>query len=52
VPKAKEVIDTVMTKGHVMCNPIVHLVSAHTGFGLKELRSNCIFTLEQEKLST
>ena len=52
VPKAQEIIDKVLAKGNMMCNPVVHLVSAHTGFGLKELRSNCVFTLELEKLSS
>ena len=51
VPKAQEIINTVMEKGQVMCSPLVHLVSAQTGFGMTELRSNCVFTLEQQKLN-
>ena len=52
MPKAQEIIDKVMDKGQVMCSPVVHLVSAQTGFGMKELSSNCVFTLEQQKLSS
>lgn len=46
-PKAEEIILEILDKGLTMCNPIVHLVSSHTGFGLKELKSDCTFILDQ-----
>ena len=49
--KAKTTVDQVIDSGFTLCNPIVHLVSSYSGFGLKELRSNAVFTLEQEKLT-
>jgi len=51
LPKAEEIIDTIISKGQTLCNPIVHLVSTKTGFGLKELRSDCVFIYEQPKMN-
>jgi len=48
--KAERIINDVVGKGLTMCNPIVHLVSAHTGYGLKELRSDSVFIFSQPKL--
>ena len=50
-PKADAVIEQITSAGLSHANPIVHLVSSYTGFGLKELKSDCVFILEQEKLT-
>lgn len=48
--KTDAVVNTVISKGHLLCSPVVHLVSSYTGFGMKELRSDCIYILEQTSL--
>ena len=49
--KTDAIVKTVIDKGLTMCNPVVHLVSSHSGFGLKELKSDAVFIYEQPKLS-
>lgn len=49
-PKADAVVAEITSTGLTFANPIVHLVSSYTGFGLKELKSDCIFICDQEKL--
>ena len=44
-PRAAEIISAVEDKG-LLCNPIVHLVSSHSGFGIQEFRSDCIFIFD------
>ena len=45
-PKAEKVIAAIEYEG-LLCNPIVHLVSAHSGFGITEFRSDCVFIFDQ-----
>ena len=49
--KTDAIVKTVIDKGLTMCNPVVHLVSSNSGFGLKELKSDAVFIYEQPKLS-
>jgi len=49
--KTDAIVKTVIDKGLTMCNPVVHLVSSHTSFGLKELKSDAVFIYDQPKLS-
>ena len=43
----RKVIDEVLAKGTAgAVNPIVHLTSTHTGYGVEELMSDMVFVLE------
>jgi len=47
--KSDAIVAKIVEQGLTMCNPVVHLVSAHTGFGLPELKTDAVFILEQPK---
>ena len=45
--RADAIVSGVVEKGLTMCNPVVHLVSSHSGFGIQELKTGAVFILEQ-----
>ena len=49
-PRADEIVNKIIAEGQTLASPVVHLVSSHTGFGMRELKSDCVFILEQDKL--
>ena len=48
--KLKETADYIRGAGSI-CNPTIHAVSAHSGYGIKELLSHLVYCNDMELLS-
>lgn len=49
--RGSQIVDKIKEKGLIIvCSPLIHLVSAHTQFGMEELKSSLVMTLDQTKM--
>jgi len=45
--RGNQIVETIKEKGLIIvCSPLIHMVSAHSQFGMEELKSSLVMTLE------